>query len=512
MLSDSEFVQWATAHASPIASDDSQDTSDLLSIRRLIGKARVVGFGESQHHVGEFARVRARVFRYLVEEMDFTTFVFECGVVESKPMHDYILGRHDDFEAALLPIESGFNAWRGFQDVLQWMREYNLGKASGKKLKFYGMDGSRRWMSTWIAVRFVCEYLEQVDPERAARVRLELFPLVQEISLENAGTASSEMIQNLVCGIVDLVGHLEMEQMRYVEQTGFDAFDWAHRASLIACQIGAILSATHARPQDAQRNRWGIRDAGMAEAIKWILEREGAEGKLLVHAANMHLQRVFASDMRATAGQHLSLKLSPEELVIIAGSNYFSLKPDDPAIDGSFQASLGKVGIPSFMLDLREAEADSGAGRWLDQERPDRSNIDFIPIRVARAWDAIYFTKRISLDTLRLPAALRRPRVKISEEKLNSVSGVYDIRGIGDSRVVLSIVREGSRLLTEGSESDGELFPMHVSELFALSEDEFEWQEWPHRVHVERGADGEVKRLYIQVPGAFDKFYGQKVK
>ena len=73
------FVEWAKAHASPINGDASiDDIRDLDPIKSIVGDARILGFGESQHHIAEFSEMRARLFRYLVKEMNFTTFVFEC--------------------------------------------------------------------------------------------------------------------------------------------------------------------------------------------------------------------------------------------------------------------------------------------------------------------------------------------------------------------------------------------------------------------------------------------------
>jgi erythromycin esterase len=505
------FVEWAKARATPILSDNVvDDVSDLEVIRSIVGNSRIVGFGESQHHVGEFNRMRSKLFRFLVSEMNFTTFVFECGVVETKAAHDYVLGLHDDADAAFVPIESGFSLWREFQELIHWMREYNRKAGNTRKIKFYGMDGSRRWMSTRTAVAYVCDYLDQVNPDQAKATRKDLLPLAQAVSLANAGKTPIDAVHNLVRGLADLVGHLEIQQMHYIERSTFEAFDWAHRASLIARQIGTILSATHTNPENAQQYRWAIRDAGMATELKWILEREGPEGRLLVGASNIHLQKVLASGGRPTAGQHLLIGMPAEQPVMIAGTNYYSLKPDDPAVDGSFQAALEEMGYPRFLLNLRAANEDERVAAWLNEERPDRSNTSYLPLRIARAWDAIYFTRRISLATLSLPGPFKRTYVDIAVERLDGLDGVYDIKGIGDSHVVLRIYRDGDRLLTDGTESDGELFPMHPSELFALSDSKFAWREWAHEVEFERDAGGFAHGLNIRAPKAFDQFRGVK--
>ncbi len=505
------FVEWAKAHASPINGDALiDDVRDLDPIKSVVGDARIVGFGESQHHVAEFSQMRSRLFRFLVNEMNFTTFVFECGVIEAKVAHDYVLGLHDDADAAFVPIESSFSMWRGLQDLLHWMRDYNRSAGNARKLRFYGMDGSRRWVSTRKAVTFVCDYLDQVNPDHAQVVRDELLPLAETIDLKNAGESSTEAVRALVHGLVDLAGHLQIEQMHYIDRSTFEAFDWAHRASLIARQIGTILSATHADPENGQRYRRNIRDAGMATELKWILEREGPDARLLVGAHNVHLQKAFARGGRPTAGQHLSLEMPAGDLVMIAATNDYSLKPDDPAIEGSFQSALARVGMPSFVLDLRAADDDAQAAAWLNQERPDRSNIAFPLLNVARAWNAVYFTRRISSDTLSLPKPFERVYVDLEEDRLDGLDGIYDIIGIGDDRVVLRISRDGGRLLTDGAESDGELFPMHRSELFALSDTHFAWLEWAFEVEFERNAEGIAHGLTIRPPKAIDKFHGVK--
>jgi erythromycin esterase len=505
------FVEWAKGHAASINVDAPlDDVRDLAPFKSIIGHARVVGFGESQHHIAEFSEMRARLFRYLVEEMDFTTFVFECGVIEAKAAHDFVLGLHDDADAAFVPLESGFNLWRGLQDLVHWMRDYNRAAGDARKLKFYGMDGSRRWVSTRRAVAFVCDYLDQVNPDHGRAVRHDLLPLAETIHLKDIGEASAEAIRALVHGLADLVGHLEIEKLPYIDRSTADEFDWAHRAALIARQIGVILSAAHTDPANAQRYRWNIRDIGMATELDWIRRREGPDGRLLVGAHNVHFQKAYAGGVRPTAGQHLALAMAPEDLVMIAATNDYSLKPDDPAIEGSFQSALALIGMPSFVLDLRAAAGDAQAAAWLDQERPDRNNVGFTPLNAAQAWDAVYFTRRVSIDTLSLPGPFERTYVELEAGCLDGLDGVYDITGIGDRRVVLRIFRDGDRLLTDGADSDGELFPMHRSELFALSDTHFAWREWGFEVEFERDAEGIAHGLNIHPPKALDNFHGVK--
>ena len=52
-------------------------TEDLAPLRRMIGKATVVGLGEAWHTSGGFYEMKHRIFRDLVENMGFRAFAIE---------------------------------------------------------------------------------------------------------------------------------------------------------------------------------------------------------------------------------------------------------------------------------------------------------------------------------------------------------------------------------------------------------------------------------------------------
>ena len=138
------FTKWAKNHVVPIDPGARNDEfSDLVPLKEMVGDARVVGFGESQHYVAEFNRFRSRLFKFLVTEMDFTTFAFECGVVEAKTTYDYVLGVHDRLDDAVMGITGCFGVWKEIKDLLYWMRDYNLSDKNKRKLRFYGFESSQ---------------------------------------------------------------------------------------------------------------------------------------------------------------------------------------------------------------------------------------------------------------------------------------------------------------------------------------------------------------------------------
>ena len=79
--------------------------------------------------------------------------------------------------------------------------------------------------------------------------------------------------------------------MHYIERSGWEDFDWAIQAALIAQQIGSLLGEVGAAPEASSRTWWNTRDAGMALCLKWILDREEPGAKMLIGAHNIHLQK-----------------------------------------------------------------------------------------------------------------------------------------------------------------------------------------------------------------------------
>ena len=87
----------------------------------------------------------------------------------------------------------------------------------------------------------------------------------------------------------------------------------------------------------------------------------------------------------------------------------------------------------------------------------------------------MYYTEEIALDKLSLPNPLERSFINLKSDRLDGLVGVYDIDSVVENPVVLRVTREGNCLMTSGEESDGELFPMHRSELFPVSDSRFGW-------------------------------------
>jgi erythromycin esterase-like protein len=71
-------VPWEGRARAPARPPPARSADDGLEpLKGIIGKASVVGLGESIHTSGGFYRMKHRVFRFLVEKMGFRAFAIE---------------------------------------------------------------------------------------------------------------------------------------------------------------------------------------------------------------------------------------------------------------------------------------------------------------------------------------------------------------------------------------------------------------------------------------------------
>jgi erythromycin esterase len=88
------FTDWLREHAVPLTHLDPQaPLDDLEPLRGIFGAARVVAIGEHSHFIEEFALLRRRILRFLVERCGFTVLAFEYGFSEGFPLDTWARGR-----------------------------------------------------------------------------------------------------------------------------------------------------------------------------------------------------------------------------------------------------------------------------------------------------------------------------------------------------------------------------------------------------------------------------------
>jgi erythromycin esterase len=413
---ESSFTKWAAAHALPVATLDSADFSDLLPLRSVVGTARVVALGEPTHGAHEPLAFRNRLVRFLVEQMGFTAIALESGFTESRGVDSFVVGdgRNDAQSVALHGLTSGFGRLVENRDLIQWMRDYNTNAspAGHRRIHFYGIDlpaggrvsGPRR------AIDYALAYLARVDSAQADKLR-GLSGSLPRSDDNEFGSLSQTALAELDSSIAATAKSMAMNRDSLITHSSAAEYRWALHNLEVARQLAQGFRVT---PPEAG-NDASMRDAGpaiaardhaMAENVRWAVENEGPNGRVIVFAHNGHVMNwkqdggIWA-DIREKPlmmGSHLRRAYGKSLLIIATSSATASAGlPTPEPIGDSIDEALARVGLPTMILDLRTARQSTGAFAWLSTQHPLHSNISTHDlITPSTAVDVFFFVDRLT--------------------------------------------------------------------------------------------------------------------
>ena len=350
--------------------------TDHDALLDLIGNARLTLIGEASHGTHEFYHERIEITKRLILERGLTAIAVEADWPDAYRVNRYVRweGTDHDADAAL----SGFQRfptwmWRNAPmfDFVDWLRLHNAERPPADRVGFYGID----LYSLFTSIEAVLDYLEQVDPEaaRRARHRYGCFEHFAEDSQAYGYAASFDLRQSC-----------EDEAVRQLIELRRCASDYAARDGEVgpdeffaAEQNARLVKNAEQYYRSMFRGRsssWNLRDRHMAETLEALithLERHGREAKLAVWAHNSHLGDARATEMgrggELNVGQLVRERFGRDSVLIgftthqgtvTAASDWDApseTKRVRPALAGSYEALFHEVGIPRFMIPLRDS-------------------------------------------------------------------------------------------------------------------------------------------------------------
>jgi erythromycin esterase len=349
---------WLEIHAVPIESADPDMAEANLSVLQgTIGDARLVGLGEATHGTTEFWGIRQKITRYLVEEMGFTAVLHEAPFPNSLYLNDYVT----EGEGTALEAHERMGYWRfqEMQDLIAWMREYNLQRGEGKPaLHYYGYDCAfRSWTES---INLITGYLEVVDPAAVAETTARL---------ENYTLEDAEYAYGFLAGNAD-----------------------AYIALSDSAEYGLILKIAENLPVSWQiwhnlengQPTYEIRDGFNIGNVNWIVENLLDGGKAVIWAHNGHVGNTYLKD-QGTLGRMLGSRLKEQygaDYYIIGTEFYsgeflawdrcaghpFEFTIHQAALPGedTYSYWLQQAGLPLFYLDLSRVDFSLEETSWLE--------------------------------------------------------------------------------------------------------------------------------------------------
>ncbi len=405
------FGAWLRAHAVPLAHlDPAAPLDDLEPLRDLVDGARVVAVGEHSHFIDEFAAIRRRLLRFLVERCGFTVLAFEYGFCEALPLDAWIQGEgaEDDLSGLLataVPI--------GIQDPARFLRRHN--RTAATPVRFAGIDIPAAGGSLLPALTPVADHLRRTDPESLPLVHRAL-TIAASFAGDSAAVAAPAWARLPAADQDALTALLARLRIRfralrplYVSRSDERAYDTALRCLEAACHGDHTFRAMAGLfAGDGLTADTSARDHSMAESLLWHLDRLEPDARVVLMAHNAHIQRTPVSFDGHLAGlpmgQHLHDALGDAYLALGLTSTTghtaemrrdeaapfgFTLHdtPLAPPEPGSVEAAFAEAAPGLSVADLRRARTEHLTG-------PDRIRMQsvFQHTPVVDAFDAVLTT------------------------------------------------------------------------------------------------------------------------
>ena len=154
-----DTIEWLTE-----SSFDLQTTNPDLKItgvpfERILKNIELVLVGEATHGTKEFAEIKHRLFRYLVEELGFRYFFIEADFAAGLTVDQYICGEGGDPVEVLKGLRFFHIVNKEGLALIKWMKVYNQTKIPANKIRFFGID----CQSSEGAFTRLTRYFQRVD-------------------------------------------------------------------------------------------------------------------------------------------------------------------------------------------------------------------------------------------------------------------------------------------------------------------------------------------------------------
>ncbi|MEU2027014.1 erythromycin esterase family protein [Streptomyces sp. NPDC016469] len=416
------FADWLHSHATSLLHlDPEAPLDDLEPLRGMLDGARVVALGEHSHFINEFAAMRQRLLRFLVERCGFTVLAFEYGFCEAMPLDSWTQGRGaDDDLFALLSTSVPI----GLEQPARYIRHHN--RTTAKPVRFAGVDIPAAGGSLLPALAPVADYLGRVDPESLAMLQTATSiaasfagdsAAVAAPAWARLGTTEQDRLSALLARL--LIRFRSLKPL-YLSRQGRLGYDTALRCLEAAChgdytfRAMAGLFAGEGLTADTS-----ARDLYMADSLLWHLERLEPTARVVLMAHNAHIQKtpiIFDGHLTGLPmGQHLHQALGDSYVALGLTSvtgHTADMRRDEKARFGftvhdtplgpppaeSIEAAFADSGLGLAVADLRQARTEHAAG-------PNRIRMQNIhqQVEVIDAFDAILSTPTSSTTKLENP-------------------------------------------------------------------------------------------------------------
>ena len=387
---DADLRKWLDGNATKLRTLDLREPlDDLAPLKEILRDARIVQLGENTHGDGACFEAKARLVRFLHEEMGFDVLAFESGLWECDRANELL--RKGDADGAM--TSSVFGIWHvaPVRSLFRYLAERSRAETP---LVLAGFDCRR---SAGRANRFVDDLGDFLEPaggaaeaDLAALRRLETLMWEQGDEYQppekdvGAALAAWERLRTRIEGGREkLVGKHGEAEVAFVARC---LDNWRDNEAFERSKVG---------DEGDMRRSSNLRDAHMAANLRWLADTRYAGKKIITWGATIHLchglsgvQMGGRPDFYASYGNmgeavHEAFGKSCYTVGFAAHGGQWGIRgarhPVPAPKDGSVEDLLHRYGAPFLFLDLRRngpfakplAMAPMGYGRDIRARWPD---------------------------------------------------------------------------------------------------------------------------------------------
>lgn len=342
-------VNWINENAIKLE-DANPDTNLSIfnnNIPQKFADAKIFGFGESTHQGKEFFDIKAKFFKYLVENQGIKVFIIEDSYTSEAGINEWISGGKGNAETIANNFSIGFWYCKEVVNLLEWMRNYNLNKTKDEQIRFYGMD---------------IQVVKKINQEIRNLVQKYNIPLSEELL---------SVVDNCVEKEVKYSGKTDWADIQIPKLNKIESILFDFRKGIKNENIDEFNSAIRALnylskyTYYVQNHHSQDRDLLMFENAKWIVENKSKNGKAFIWAHNEHINNKKAGNYSVrniyNLGRHLKEYYKNDYYSVgfdfgtgtLAG--YFSNKDEKPSWK---KFELSKPFAKTYAETLIEAKDD----------------------------------------------------------------------------------------------------------------------------------------------------------